>query len=158
MSYSIAMCTCNGEPYLETQPRSFLAQTRPPSEIVIGDDASTDGTLAILERFRQRCSARVRILAHTKRMGTIANVDQVLRSCSEQIILLSDQDDEWLPGKGAELLRIFTAHADALLVFSNGSLIDSEDRPLGSTLWEKWGFTAQVGPSVISVGCGGGRG
>jgi glycosyltransferase involved in cell wall biosynthesis len=46
---SIALCTYNGERFLREQLDSLLAQEHPNFEIVAVDDASTDGTLAILE-------------------------------------------------------------------------------------------------------------
>ena len=47
---SVAMCTYNGEKYIEEQITSILNQNRPVDEIVIGDDGSVDTTLEIAER------------------------------------------------------------------------------------------------------------
>ncbi len=38
MKISIALCTYNGEKFLTEQLESFLAQTRLPDELVVGDD------------------------------------------------------------------------------------------------------------------------
>jgi len=42
---SVAMCTFNGGRYLEEQLESIGAQTRPPCELVVCDDGSTDATI-----------------------------------------------------------------------------------------------------------------
>jgi glycosyltransferase involved in cell wall biosynthesis len=47
IAVSVALCTCNGAPYLRQQLDSILSQTRPIDEIVVGDDGSTDETLDI---------------------------------------------------------------------------------------------------------------
>ena len=46
---SIAMATYNGENYVGQQLRSIIHQSYSKLEIIITDDASTDGTLAMLE-------------------------------------------------------------------------------------------------------------
>jgi glycosyltransferase involved in cell wall biosynthesis len=48
---SVVVCTYNGEKYLRDQLQSILDQTRPPDEIIISDDGSTDSTLEIIEEF-----------------------------------------------------------------------------------------------------------
>ncbi len=48
---SIALCTYNGAVFLPAQLESFLNQTRPPDELVIGDDCSIDETVALIEDF-----------------------------------------------------------------------------------------------------------
>ena len=49
-SISVAMATYNGEKYLEEQLDSILSQTLLPSEIIVCDDQSTDGTQKILDK------------------------------------------------------------------------------------------------------------
>ena len=48
MSYSVALCTYNGEKYLSEQLDSIIHQTMPPSQIVICDDYSIDCTCKIV--------------------------------------------------------------------------------------------------------------
>ena len=45
---AVVMCTYNGEKYLREQMDSILAQTYPIHEIIVQDDRSTDGTMALL--------------------------------------------------------------------------------------------------------------
>jgi len=42
---TVAMCTYNGERYVQAQLDSIAAQTRSPDELVVHDDRSTDATL-----------------------------------------------------------------------------------------------------------------
>lgn len=53
---SIVMCTYNGERHLREQLDSVLNQTYGLHEIIIQDDGSTDGTMAIVEEYAARNS------------------------------------------------------------------------------------------------------
>ena len=50
---SVALCTYNGEKYIEEQLKSILEQSVPVSEIVVFDDCSSDTTILILKRFTE---------------------------------------------------------------------------------------------------------
>lgn len=49
--FSIALACCNGEAHLQALLASLLGQQRLPAEIVASDEASTDASVAIIERF-----------------------------------------------------------------------------------------------------------
>ena len=66
---SVGMCTCNGEVYLREQLESILAQTVPPNELVVYDDASTDGTVALLESFKETSPFPITIIVNKSRVG-----------------------------------------------------------------------------------------
>ena len=51
---AVVMCTYNGEKYLREQMDSILAQTYPIHEIIVQDDRSTDGTVALLRQYAAR--------------------------------------------------------------------------------------------------------
>lgn len=53
-SVAVVMCTYNGEKFLREQLDSILDQTYPISEIIIQDDRSTDGTVALLRQYEER--------------------------------------------------------------------------------------------------------
>ena len=53
----------NKQAFVGRAIESVLAQTRPADEIVIVDDASTDGSLAVVEAFRD---ARIHIVRRTE--------------------------------------------------------------------------------------------
>src|SRR5712691_7642505 len=51
LTISVAMCSYNGEKYLQEQLDSIANQSRPPDEVIVCDDKSTDQSVSILERF-----------------------------------------------------------------------------------------------------------
>jgi glycosyltransferase involved in cell wall biosynthesis len=134
------MCTCNGEAYLQEQLQSIASQTIPPDELVVCDDASTDGTAAVLRSFAETCPFPVTILINQDRLGVCRNFEKGVSHCSGDIIFLADQDDVWMPGKIAAMLPIFESNPQCGYVFSNADLIDEHGNPLGRDLWTSIAF------------------
>ena len=127
---SIALVTFNGETHLPAQLESLLQQTHPALELVACDDASSDGTWHLLERFAPRFEARgiaVRLLRNPKNLGLRRNVEQALRQCSGSWIAPCDQDDVWRPDK---IERLLDVAGDATLVYSDSELIDDDGKSL----------------------------
>ena len=104
-SISVALCTHNGARYVRRQLTSILAQTLPPDQLVVSDDASVDATLTVVEeevaahRAAGGPTPRLVILRNETPLGVTANFEQALRACDGDLIALSDQDDEWVPDK-----------------------------------------------------------
>src|SRR6188508_3093988 len=142
MTHSVAMCTCNGERFLAAQLDSIAAQTQPPTELIVCDDASTDRSVEILERFASQTSFPVRIVSNPSQIGVIGNFEQAILLCQGEIISLADQDDVWRADKLATTERALSAAPAAGAMFSNGDLIDASAHSIDRRLWDSVGFTA----------------
>lgn len=128
---SVALCTHQGERWIEEQLRSILGQSRPVSEIVIGDDASTDGTLDIVRRVASETDVPIRIRRHDSPLGVAANFADAIAATSGDVVALSDQDDVWHPDR---LERLLPHLEGVALVHSDARLVGADGAPLGSTL------------------------
>src|SRR5581483_6727076 len=71
--FSVALCSFNGARYLRAQLDSIAAQSRPPAELVVCDDASTDGTPGIVEAFGAAAPFAVRLERNAGNLGTRRN-------------------------------------------------------------------------------------
>ncbi len=140
MTISVAMCTYNGARYLREQLDGIAAQTRPPDEMVVCDDGSTDETCQIVETFAASVPFAVRLHVNERSLGSTKNFGRAIGFCAGEIIALSDQDDVWLPGKLSRLEAEFLNAPEVGLVFSDAEVIDENSRPLGYRLWEKIGI------------------
>jgi len=134
------MATCNGERFLRPQIESLLAQTAPPAAIHVCDDASTDGTLDILEDYAQR--GVLRYTRHTERQGVVRTFADAVGACPRGTdVALCDQDDVWMPEKLATTAALLQ-EADGgkkdrpAIAFSDLLLVDEDLKPLGKTLWQ----------------------
>lgn len=131
---SIVLTTYNGERYLPAQLASYLAQTRLPDELVVGDDGSSDGTLALLDDFSRRAPFPVRVTVNTTNLGPTRNfVEAVLRS-SGQMIFLSDQDDVWHESKIERMMQHMADHPLCWLATHDAALVNGDGQQLGLTM------------------------
>lgn len=94
---SIAMATCNGARYLRQQLDTLYQQTWRNLEVVVSDDASTDGTAEILAEYE--ASRGLRYSVNASRLGLVQNFARAISLCHGELIALSDQDDLWKPHK-----------------------------------------------------------
>lgn len=139
---SVALGTHNGARYLRDQLESILAQTHPVAEIVLSDDASTDGTVELAERVVEEhrptdaATPSLVVLRNPVALGVTANFGQALTAASGDLIALSDQDDLWHPDRVERALAAFARRQGAELVAAEARLVDEGGAPLGATLFE----------------------
>ncbi len=141
MTISIAMCTYNGERYLEEQLRSIASQTLQASELVICDDGSTDATASIVESFRQSVPFPVHFHRNLHNLGSTKNFEQAIHMCNGEIIALCDQDDVWFPEKLSRMVAVLERNPGVAGVFSNARLLDGNGQYLAEDLWSRAMFT-----------------
>lgn len=94
----VAMITFNGTKYLQAQLDSLAAQSVLPSALWVSDDGSTDGTIQILRKFKEKAPFSVFILAGPK-WGASANMASLVSKMPPESIATCDQDDIWLPNR-----------------------------------------------------------
>jgi glycosyltransferase involved in cell wall biosynthesis len=139
---SVALCTYNGGHFLPHQLASIKQQTRPPDELVVCDDRSTDQTTEIVRQFAASVSFPVRVIENERNLGAAKNFEKAMRLCSGSLIALSDQDDVWYPIRLERSEQELLTHPDAGLAFSDGTIIDDQGLPIGQSMWQAFQFTA----------------
>lgn len=107
MKVSVIIPTYNRAGTIVRTVESVLAQTVPPSEVIVVDDGSTDDTAATLDRFL----GRIRILRQANQ-GASAARNTGIRAAEGDLIAFLDSDDAWLPTKNERQLDLFRRHAD----------------------------------------------
>lgn len=153
---SVALCTHNGERFLGEQLASILAQSVRPDELVVSDDASADGTIAVAERLTADSGIATRILRNEPALGVTANFQGAVTTTSGDLIALSDQDDVWQRDRLAAALARFDRDDEILLVHSDARLVDATGAPTGGTLFD-WlevsaaDLAAEQGPDGFAV-------
>ena len=153
---SVALGTHNGARFLGEQLTSILAQTHPIDEIVLSDDASTDGTVELVERAvaerraTDPATPALVVLRNPIAVGVTANFEQALRAASGDLIALCDQDDVWHPDRVSRAVAEFSARPELDLVAAEARLVDDAGAPLGSTLFETLGVDAGVRERLAS--------
>ena len=147
MKLSVALCTYNGEQFINEQLSSIINQTCKVDEIVVCDDCSTDGTIDIIKRIAiSNPKVDIRIIVNDHNLGVCANFEKAVNECSGDIIFLSDQDDVWLPDKVEAIIDWFEKNPEKSVVFTDADLIDVNGIPLGDgkSLWYYTGFSEKT--------------
>lgn len=123
---SVALCVHNGERYLREQLESVLAQRGITLELVALDDASTDGSAAILRECALR-DGRVRCFRNETNLGPTRSFERVMSLARGAFIAPCDQDDVWETDKLAKLLD---AIGDADLAYCDSAYVDADGASL----------------------------
>ena len=133
---AVTLCTYQGQRYLADQLESIAAQTRAPDELVVHDDASTDGSVEIVRAFAGRAPFPVRLVVNHRRLGSTANFENAIGAADGDIIVLCDQDDVWRADKLARIEAAFGQSAEIGCVFSDAEVVSEDLEPLGYRLWQ----------------------
>lgn len=140
---SVALASCMGERYIGEQLDSIARQSRPPDQLVVSDDSSTDATIDIVKAFQKQVNFDVHLVQNKERLGCTRNFEQAVSLCDGDIIFLADQDDYWLENKIERQVDVLNANPDAGMTFSNGTVTDGKLQSRGYDLWRALGFSAK---------------
>jgi glycosyltransferase involved in cell wall biosynthesis len=153
MTVSVAICTFNGAVHLREQLQSIRRQTRPPDEIVIGDDGSTDDTLKLVHAWASDESvARVRILPAQERLGVTRNFERTIAACTGDVVALCDQDDVWEVDRIERQVEALRHRATVSLTFSDALLVGSTGENLGRTMFQSIRFSRSEQAAIDAGG------
>ncbi|MFT6762099.1 MAG: glycosyltransferase involved in cell wall biosynthesis [Candidatus Aldehydirespiratoraceae bacterium] len=108
-SVSVIMGVLNGEGLVTGAVESLVDQTFPPSEIVIVDDGSTDGTGDELDRLDKRFPGLL-VVAKQPNTGVGAALNRAIGLASGDYLAVADCDDRYLPHRLEETVRLLEEH------------------------------------------------
>ena len=128
----VLMSTYQGEPYVVEQLASILSQLPAGGTILVRDDGSSDGTVSAIERLGDR---RVRVeRGRNVGFGTSFLMLLVAAPDDADLVMFSDQDDLWLPGKIERAARALLALRDRPALYGSAQMLaDQTLQPLHVT-------------------------
>lgn len=153
LSVSVALCTRNGAKFVAEQVRSIAGQSYQPLEIVLSDDASTDGSVARARAALDEVGGRpipLKVLGNREPLGVTANFEQAILACSGDLIALSDQDDVWHPDRLQVAVDRFEDSPQLQLLHSDARLVDVGGAPLSHSLFEAMEVSAKEFEAIRS--------
>ena len=131
---SVIMIFRDAAPYIAEAIESVLSQTFTQWELILVDDAATDGSSKIAKNYARRYPDRIRYTHHQHRenrgMSTSRNLG-IRESCGSLIAFL-DADDFYLPEKLQRQVTLIDAHPTAAMVYG------------ATTHWYSWTGTQEV--------------
>jgi len=136
VSITAVIAAYNREHLIRRAIESCLAQERPPDEIVVVDDGSTDSTRAVIESF----GPKVRCF-HQVNQGASEARNRGAREARSEWIAILDSDDYWAPEHLARMERAIRETQGACGVYFGDMWCDE---PMGQgRLWELSGFSIE---------------
>lgn len=119
MFATVMLLTYNQEPYVAAAVRAILAQDCEPIDILISDDASSDGTVKAIEATLSGYSGphRVRVNQNPLNLGIARHINRCMEMIDTDIVIAAAGDDISMPDRVARTLEAFR-RTGALLVHS----------------------------------------
>ena len=113
----------NHSAYVEASIRSLLEQSRPPDEMIVIDDASTDDSLEVIERALKGVP-NVKIIVNPTRQGVIYNLNHGLRKARGEYVFFGAADDTYFPRFLEQSTSMLAGHPEAGFCCGNMVLLN----------------------------------
>jgi glycosyltransferase involved in cell wall biosynthesis len=127
---SVLMTVFNGGRFLAESVESILGQSFSDFEFVIVDDASTDGSVAVLESYASR-DPRIRLFCNPRNSGQTACLNQGLGACRGDWVARQDADDLSHPRRLSAQWREVGRRPGLVLLGVNGRVINEAGAAVG---------------------------
>lgn len=151
-SVSVVIAAYNRAALLPFAIDSALEQTRPPLEVIVVDDGSTDGTEAVMAQY----AGRVRYLRQSNAGASAARNTGLQAAVGEWVAFL-DSDDLWAPRRLEVLLDFLAAHREVGFVCTGRMIVNAQGAPTGKTYGSGGGVVYFNTVSLLSnTRCGSG--
>jgi glycosyltransferase involved in cell wall biosynthesis len=148
---SVLVPTYNYARYLSEAIESVLAQDFADFELLISDDASTDGSAEIIREFARR-DPRIRVQFHSRNLGMVANWNWCLGQARGQYIKFLFGDDRLMgPDSLGRLVALLDNAPTAVLAASARVILDPDSQP--TTTWNDWRHPGVHGGLSVIARC-----
>ena len=141
---SVIIPAYNAEKTIRRALESVRLQDYAPIEIIVVNDASHDGTAAVVESFGE---LEIRLINRSANGGASAATNTGVHRASGEYVAFLDADDEWLPGKLHKQVALISANPQMTFVSCGGLFISSSGEvrqefgmkipAVSSDLWRK---------------------
>jgi glycosyltransferase involved in cell wall biosynthesis len=146
------MATYNGEKYIYRQVKSIMDQLVENDELIVSDDGSSDATLSIIAAFGDD---RIKVFKNAGQKGPVGNFENAITKATGGIIFLADQDDQWLPRKLEQHLKLHQNNGYNLVV-SDAHVVDEDGNILFESFFKQRGSRPGFVKNVVKnsfIGC-----
>lgn len=148
---SIGLPVFNGDAYLEEAIQSILSQTYSDFELVLSDNASTDGTEDLCRAYAVR-DRRVKYHRNPKNIGATQNWYQVFDLSCGEYFASAAHDDIYAPDYMQKCIAVLEQDASTVICYSKTRIIDGRGNPLNddriAKMFEAKIDTVSASPSV----------
>lgn len=127
---SVVMHTNNSEKYLKSALSSLLAQTFKKFEIIIVDDASTDTSWQIIQKFAKK-SDKIHALQNEKSIGEAKSINRAIKRAQGEYIARMDASDIASKTRFEKQIQYLTTHPKTVAIGAQCRIISTGGRIIG---------------------------
>jgi glycosyltransferase involved in cell wall biosynthesis len=131
-SVSVVVPSHNHAGFVADCLRSIFKQTRPPAELLVIDDGSTDGSPHVIERELNDCPFPAELVARGNR-GLAATLNEGLARARGDLFAYLGSDDLWLADFLAARVPLLESRGRASLAYGHCFIVDEGNRVVDST-------------------------
>jgi glycosyltransferase involved in cell wall biosynthesis len=124
---SIITPSFNQARYLETTIASVLGQDYPRIEYIIVDGGSTDGSVAVIEKY----SGGLAWWVSEQDKGQTDAINKGFNRATGEIFAWINSDDTYNPGAVSAAVKYLNENPDVAMVYADCNYIDEDDRVIG---------------------------
>jgi glycosyltransferase involved in cell wall biosynthesis len=125
---SVCISAYNHERYVGEAIDSILAQDYPNLEIIVVDDASTDGSAAVIEAYARRHPELIKAILLEANEGPSRAGNRAYAAANGEFVAFLGTDDRMLPGRLRCQVGFLRGNPGHVGVFSNIAIIDGDSR------------------------------
>lgn len=125
MKVTIVLTVYNREQYLPAAIESFLAQTYSQAELLVWDDGSTDGSLAIAQKYASQ-NPQIKIIA-AQHQGRVSSLYEAMETATGSYIGWLDSDDLLRPNAIEETVAILDSNPTIGMVYTDYWVINEQE-------------------------------
>ena len=137
ITISVCMITYNHEKYISKAIEGVLMQqTNFLTELIIGEDCSTDNTRKICLEYKEKYPDKIQLLPE-KNLGVTQNFIKTLNTCTGKYIALCEGDDYWTdPLKLQKQVDFLEANEEYGLVHTAFKTVDENNDEINVAYYE----------------------
>ncbi|MBQ4405407.1 MAG: glycosyltransferase [Bacteroidales bacterium] len=149
---AVLLATYNGSARIEYLLNSLVCQTYTSFNVYVHDDASTDNTLSIIEKYKngQKGNLTISILNDICKRGAKGSFMWLLENVESDYYMFCDQDDFWLPFKIEQSVQLIERlekenFNKPICVHTDLAVADTNYNIIATSLWTQ----SRVIPKIL---------
>jgi glycosyltransferase involved in cell wall biosynthesis len=143
---SVVVPNFNYARFLDERLQSILRQTWSDLEVIVVDDASSDESRAVIERYRGEPRVRVRYF-EARSNSTYQRWNDGAAMAAGELLWFAGADDSSEPEFLAALVPLFDRHPRLAMAYSRARVVDGDGREAGVTpSHQRWDRDFVAGP------------
>ena len=148
-----ALVPCyNASGFLSRTLDSIAAQTWTNLEVLIGDDCSTDDTLALVSAFAEQRSDVV-VVKRERNLGWLRNSNDLMARATGELMFFAFHDDVLAPTYVERLVEALRGNPRAVLAYSDLQLFQSNGRRSVRKFVDLSGVSGRLARGYVMAGC-----